>query len=545
MRYKQTTFLLIFLLALSTLFSARKIKEKDLPEKHREWLRQTSYIILPQEKDVFMQLTSDKERDIFIEAFWQQRDPTPGTPQNEYKRDHKRRLIDVAPACDNHFLNDKGVMSTDYLTNYIESTAEIALTLDPALNISFLHFCISPVSFSVDYFEPKDQYYCNFKLNVSLRKDTEIIFQYSKDFPFYFYPDEADKINGNGISIQDAFPVIEGNYRLNILIQNSVGKEFSVFEKDIYVPKNSGPAKLTGPVLGVRLQESPTHLYVPFKVLDTKLLVDPNNIFSSTDVIVLYFNLKNVTKDLWQEGKVEVLINDLSNKNPSNKSFNLDLRNYPYNKTFCIIRSISLQGLRPDHYKIKINLKDGKRAIIDEEATNFIVSSKKIVPHPIILAKSISPSKNFLYFYSLAYQYDKVNELEKAEAAYEKARVLKPECKAGLVEYAYFLKKIKKFNKSLELIEGIKEDEKFKFDYYLIRGNILMEMGNYPDAIDNLLEANKIYNSEVRLLNCLGFCFYKTDQKKKALDALRASLSLDSQQENIKKLIQEIEKIRD
>ena len=72
-----------------------------------------------------------------------------------------------------------------------------------------------------------------------------------------------------------------------------------------------------------------------------------------------------------------------------------------------------------------------------------------------------------------------------------------------------------------------------------------MEMGNYPDAIDNLLEANKIYNSEVRLLNFLGFCFYKTDQKKKALDALRASLSLNSQQERIKKLIHEIEKSRD
>jgi tetratricopeptide (TPR) repeat protein len=494
MRYKLTTFLLVFLFLFSTLFSSPKIKEKDL-------------IILA---------------NIF------------GSPKKN-----------IAPVYATHFLNYKGVVSADYLTNYIESIAEIALIPDPILKISFLHFSISPVSFSADYFEQNEQYSCNFKLNVSLRKDTEIIFQYSKDFPFYFYPDEVDKIRGNGISIQDSFPVIEGNYRLNILIQNSVGKEFSVFEKDIYVPKNSGPAKITSPVLGVRLQESPTHLYVPFKVLDTKLLVDPNNIFSSTDEMVFFFYLKNVTKDLWQEGKVEVLINDLSNKNPSNKSFHWDLRNYPYNKIFCIFRSISLQGLRPDYYKIKVNLKDGKQAIIDEEATNFIVSPKTIVPHPVILAKSISPSNNFLYFYSIAYQYDKVNELEKAEAAYEKARVLKPECKAGLVEYAYFLKKIKKFNKSLELIEGIKDDEIFKFDYYLIRGNIYMEMGNYPDAIDNLLEANKIYNSEVILLNSLGFCFYKTDQKKKALGALRASLSLNSQQENIKKLIQEIEKSRD
>ena len=528
MRYKQTIFLLIFLFSLSTLFPARKIKEKNLSEKYRE--------IAPPLADVFIFLIPGQHPFNYI--------PSPRNNivlANIFESPKKN----IAPAYATHFLNYKGVVSTAYLTNYIESIAEIALTLDPVLNISFLHFSISPVSFSCDYFEQKEQYYCNFKLNVSLRKDTEIIFQYSKNFPFYFYPDEADRIRGKGISIQDSFPVIEGNYRLNILIQNSVGKEFSVLEKDISVPKNSGPAKIIGPVLGCKLQESPTHLHVPFKVLDTKLLVDPSNIFSSTDEMVFFFNLKNVTKDLWQEGKVEVLINDLRNKNPSNKSFHWDLRNYPYNKIFCIIRSISLQGLRPDYYKMKINLKDGKRAIIDEKATNFIVSPKKIVPHPVILAKSISPSNNYLYFYSLAYQYDKVNELEKAEATYKKAHLLKPEYKAGLVEYAYFLKKTKKFNESLELIEGIKEDEKFKFDYYLIRGNIYMEMGNYPDAIDNLLEANKIYNSEVILLNSLGFCFYKTHQKKKALDALKVSLSLNSQQESIKKLILEIEKSRD
>ncbi len=502
MRYKVTTFLLLSLLSVSNLFSDQKVKGKNLSEKYKEWLKQKSYIILPQEKD-------------------------------------------VAPSYSTQFLDYKGFVSAEHLTNYIESTTEIALISDPILNINFLHFSISPSSVSVDYIEPKDQYICNFKLNVSLRKDKEIIFQYCKDFPFYYYPDEADKIKKNGISIQDSFPVIEGDYRLSILIQNSVGKEFSVFEKDISVPKNSGPAKITGPVLGIKLQESPTHLYVPFKVLDTKLLVDPNNIFSSTDKIVVFFNLKNVTKDLWKEGKVELLINDLSNNIPSYKFFNLDLRDYQYSKIFSIVYSISLEGLRPDYYKMRVNLRDGKRAIIDEQATNFIVSPKKIVSHPVILSKSISPSKNFLYFYSLAYQYDKVNELEKADATYEKAYSLRPEYKAGLVEYACFLKKIKKFNKCLELIERIKEDEKHKFDYFMIRGNIYMEMGNYPDAIDNLLEASKIYNSEVKLLNSLGFCFYKTHQKKKALDALRASLSLNSQQENIKRLIQEIEKSLD
>jgi tetratricopeptide (TPR) repeat protein len=134
-----------------------------------------------------------------------------------------------------------------------------------------------------------------------------------------------------------------------------------------------------------------------------------------------------------------------------------------------------------------------------------------------------------------------VNELEKAEAVYEKAYALKPDYKEGVMEQARFLLKMKKYSRSLQLIENLKEDKKLKFDYFLIAGMAYMGMGNYSVAIDNLVEGNKIYNSDIRLLNSLGFCYYRTNQRKKALDVLKASLRLNPEQKNIKKLIQEIE----
>ena len=69
-----------------------------------------------------------------------------------------------------------------------------------------------------------------------------------------------------------------------------------------------------------------------------------------------------------------------------------------------------------------------------------------------------------------------------------------------------------------------------------------MGMGNYSEALENLLEGNKIYNSDTNLLYALGFCYYNTGQKEKALDALKASLRLNTEQTEIKKLIEEIEK---
>ena len=82
----------VCILGTSLLFSAQKIKEENLFPKYREFLKLTRYIILPQEEEVFMQLVNDRDRDIFIETFWKQRDPTAGTPENEYKEGHIKRF---------------------------------------------------------------------------------------------------------------------------------------------------------------------------------------------------------------------------------------------------------------------------------------------------------------------------------------------------------------------------------------------------------------------------------------------------------------------
>lgn len=77
---------------LVMLFSAVTVAA-SLPERYRKWLEEeVVYLITPRERDVFLKLQTDRERDIFIEAFWKQRDPDPGTPANEFREEHYRRL---------------------------------------------------------------------------------------------------------------------------------------------------------------------------------------------------------------------------------------------------------------------------------------------------------------------------------------------------------------------------------------------------------------------------------------------------------------------
>ncbi|MCK7479399.1 MAG: GWxTD domain-containing protein [Candidatus Moduliflexus flocculans] len=72
--------------------AAQKPNVKDLAPRFRQWLDLVAYHIQPVEKDVFMKLTSDRDRDVFVETFWKQRDPTPGTPENEYRDELVKRF---------------------------------------------------------------------------------------------------------------------------------------------------------------------------------------------------------------------------------------------------------------------------------------------------------------------------------------------------------------------------------------------------------------------------------------------------------------------
>lgn len=66
---------------------------QELATPYMKWLNEdAAYLISEQERLAFLSLESDAEREKFIEQFWQRRDPTPGTPANEFKEEHYRRI---------------------------------------------------------------------------------------------------------------------------------------------------------------------------------------------------------------------------------------------------------------------------------------------------------------------------------------------------------------------------------------------------------------------------------------------------------------------
>src|SRR5438128_1207927 len=67
--------------------------KQEISKTYKKWLDEdVRWIITDEERAAFRQLSNDEERDNFIEAFWQRRDPTPDTVENEFKEEHYRRI---------------------------------------------------------------------------------------------------------------------------------------------------------------------------------------------------------------------------------------------------------------------------------------------------------------------------------------------------------------------------------------------------------------------------------------------------------------------
>jgi len=66
---------------------------RELETPYRRWLDEdVGYIISDEERTSFKRLSTDEERENFIEQFWLRRDPTPDTAENEFKEEHYRRI---------------------------------------------------------------------------------------------------------------------------------------------------------------------------------------------------------------------------------------------------------------------------------------------------------------------------------------------------------------------------------------------------------------------------------------------------------------------
>lgn len=670
----------------------------ELTEKYKNWLeKDVYYIITSKEKSGFLQLENDRQRDLFIREFWRQRDPSPGTPRNEFREEHYRRLAvaerlfsrgtsrpgwrtdrgriyvilgppinrqyfdhpdiypielwyyqgrksdqiapffhvmfykkfgsgdfilydpltdgpnilspetsdipwdpgrpqfdaeasfwggstkdqafggavygilykispDLAQASltllpygssadptksnqtlgsvnqypsqrvDDKYVTDflerKALVEVDYSVNYIDNLNTVKIFKD-ADGIDFVHYAIQPEILSLDTYAEK--YYS--QINLSGRvSDLEgnTVFQYTKSYPLEFSRNEISEVNSRPMTIQDSFPLIPGHYRFNCLLENTVSKEFTSFEKEIVIPAPSGSLRMSSLLLAYDAIETDDVSRTAFQIGDTRLIPSLDFRFSPEETLVLYFRFYEFDQELstgatliWGIYRGEKKVYEETRKS----------KTYPQKSEF--VARFPLADYKPDTYTAKVVLKDNEgNDVLATQEDFYVVESP--ISRSWINAKKIDVENDAVYAYLIGTQLLNVGDVERArlklDEAYQKDR-------ASLnfaLGYAEVLFVSKEFETIKEILEPFLNREIENYALFISLGRASQGLELYEEAIGYYRTFMQHEGVNYEILNAVGQCYSGIGQTEEAVRAWERSLEIYPDQPEIRKILENL-----
>ncbi len=431
----------------------------------------------------------------------------------------------------NNFVKFKGVVNVEENYNLIKSELFYTIIKEPISGLYFLHFSYKPKKLSFDYSDEYDKYFNALTLSVIVKNKEKIIYQYDKKFSLSFTKQQfIEEVKPMGISIDDVFPIVKGDFDIVFLLRNSVNKEFSYIEKKIIVNDSNTP-RLSPPILGYRILKPAQPVFRPFLIEPDKIIsIDSENIFSLKDKIFFIIQSLNIKK-----GKIIVKINSREGYQKYNKTYSFNINSQNHKNDFIIINLA--KNLFPAVFNVSSILYSESNIPLDTKETSFSISPLSFVNHPMEIMNGINLKDMPVYYYKTADIYRNMKKFNLAEKFYEKGFKENPKIYDELINYIDFLLSINSPEKADKIIKSLKTVKELAYEYNAYKGKILFLENDYGKALDFFLKANKYFDRDYNILALTGLCYLKLNNKKAAKKFFIKSLNINQQQPIIKKYI--------
>jgi len=654
---------------------------KDLPPKYKKWLEEEAvYIITPKERQVFLSLGTDRERDIFIEAFWKQRDPTPNTPENEFRTEHYRRIkyanerfgretatagwrtemgriyimlgepkqitkleneseiyptqvwfyqgmdeyglpsafnvvffkkynagdyilyspikdgarslmwnyngdpadymsayrtlaninpdlatISVSlipnemtlgatpsmasdlliyskiPAAPTFKVSDsyaekllayKDIIDVDYTANYIENDFLADVFIGPK-NTAYVHYLIEPRRLSFEQYGDKFTAILEVNGTVVDNQNT-LVYQFEKRLPIEMNSSQIDSLKSKLFSFQDIFPLVPGKYKLNVLVKNTVSKEFTTFETSLNVPPPGTPW-MSDIILANTVDRNPKQgvQIKPFSFKGALLRPSPRNDFLQTDIMTAYIQFQGLNQKLKDEASIEFTL--IRGDKPV-KTISKKLNDYtdPGN----IIEDFELKDVVPDYYFLQVVLLDSASQPLLSKKENFYITPLDSLNRPWVLSLPYSSPDSPEIAYILGLQLFNKKEFDGALPLLESAYRRQPANQRFALELARLYLKMENYSRAKDIAEKFRNSSEPSF--LLILGESLQALEEHQEAISVFKTYLVKFGTNINVLNAIGDCYLTLNQREEALEAYEKSLELDPGQDKIRTLIKSL-----
>ncbi|MBE3129647.1 MAG: tetratricopeptide repeat protein, partial [Acidobacteria bacterium] len=436
-------------------------------------------------------------------------------------------------------LKYKDLIEVEYTANYIESDALVQVYRDNA-GRAFVHYLVEPAKLSIERFE--GVYRTTFNVNgIVSDAQGKTVYQFDRVIPVELSSDQFPKIKDRLVSFQDAFPLIEGDYKLSVLWKNTISKEFTSVEATLKIP----PARsltLSTPILANRTVRNPAFAgqVKPFTVGETQLVSSPRNDFVASDTLTLYCELGGLTAELKRSGSVSITITRDDQVVASTVKA-LGNAGAP----FRILEEFPLASFPPAYYMASVALVDGAKAEVVSSKAAFYISPSQALPRSWILYSPL-PAAGAPYFSNvLGMQYLQAGDTGKARTLLEEAFRRSPDSIPFALDFCRVLFTVKDYEAVRNVATPFFRDQK-KYEFGQFLGESSQALGSYAEAIGYYKDYLTSFGTNLNVLNSIGECYVKTGNFQGALTAWKKSLELNPAQNELKKKIAELEgKIKD
>jgi hypothetical protein len=423
-------------------------------------------------------------------------------------------------------------VDVSYSVNFIGSRHTVGVLQYPS-GFYFLNYAIEPETLSVDYYLNK--YVTGLKMTVRVTdSEDRTILQHSRDFHVELEKEDLNRIGERPFHLMDSFPLIPGDYKVSLLFENTVSKEFTTVEKEITVPE-PGVFGMSPLILSDRIVKDSDFegRNRAFQIGSLQLIPSVRNLFSQKKPFYVFSQIYGLTPDQ-KESSIVRFVFQKEGGDPlvSSKKIN-DFHDKR------ILQEFSLESRAPGNYQLEVSILDNGVELASRKAAFFVVAST--VADPWLLSPPNPPLSNPVYHQILGSQYLNKGEYAKAQKELEKACFVKPDSLEFALDLAKILLSLRAFARIRQVLLPFEEAGKQEFFLFYYLGRSFHEAGEYEEAISRYRKALSHRGNLAPVLNAIGDCYLPLGNEEEALRAFRQSLEVNPDQESIKRKVEMLE----
>ena len=431
-------------------------------------------------------------------------------------------------------------VAVEYSFNYVPSRSVFAVLAGPE-NKPFVHYSIEidPGNFTLETDDDGSKFYTTLDVSLEVADRAGVLVMGSENEAYLeLTPSQLQQVLVSSFAYQANFPLVPGDYQVNVILRNRVSRQYAVAEQDLRVdPIPSDRPALSDIVVGFRAELTSETVNVgelrTFQI--GNLLMHPSGdaVFAIGDTVHVFFQVLGADPDCQLHF---ALLNgeEIAQQRSTRVS---DYDGGP------IMEQFRLTKMAGGNYVLRVQLADPSGNVVAEKLARLAVSPRSSVVRPWTYRRSFNtrePGRIALargeQFLALKRYQDARLELEIAAASRE------VELTSARWRLAGLLIQAGETDRALELLRPLEKDYPNQYEVQAGLGIALYLENDLSQAVFYLERAVGIRPPDPSVLNALGDSYQRLGNFLKAKEFFQRSLELSPDQGAIRERLAALEK---